>query len=48
MTDRNDSTSFREYVEQLEQDPEQKAALDKAREELRRELDEGDEEAYVA
>lgn len=46
-SDPNVSTSFREYVEQIEQDPEQKALLDEERERLRRELDDGDEEAFV-
>jgi hypothetical protein len=41
------SSDFADFVRELEEDPEVKRANDEARERLRRELDEGDEEAYV-
>lgn len=42
------STDFAEFVRELEEDPDEKVALDEARERLRRELGEGDELAYVS
>jgi AmiR/NasT family two-component response regulator len=48
MPSTSSSTDFAEFVRELEEDPEEKAAIDKARELLRRERGEGDEEAYVA
>lgn len=48
MDKRYESTSFDDYVREIEEDSEQKEALDYAREMLRRDLGEGEEESYVS